>query len=249
MRRLLSAIRQFGFDPLLTIKAARRIPKYCSDLLKFIAQGKFDRITLAPTLQDFGSKSSNADGHYFWQDLICAKWIYESQAKSHFDVGSRVDGFIAHLLTFREVIQLDIRLPHSSIPNLQTVIGDAQNELLEFSQKFDSVSCLHSLEHFGLGRYGDNLDPSGHIKGLLNISQTVVPGGLLYVSFPIGREQVQFNEQRIIHPMFPITNLVDFNLEEFVLIPWKGAPILGTSPLDVELGVKGQAGLYRFRKI
>jgi hypothetical protein len=30
----------------------------------------------------------------------------------------------------------------------------------------DSLSCLHALEHFGLGRYGDPIDPRGHEKGI-----------------------------------------------------------------------------------
>ena len=35
--------------------------------------------------------------------------------------------------------------------------------------KTDSLSCLHAIEHFGLGRYSDPIDINGHIKGLENM--------------------------------------------------------------------------------
>ena len=43
-----------------------------------------------------------------------------------------------------------------------------ENQLYEVC---DSISCLHALEHFGLGRYNDPLDPNGHLKGFNNISK------------------------------------------------------------------------------
>lgn len=199
-------------------------------------------------LTDFHAQAGSADGHYFWQDLICARWINQQNPETHFDVGSRVDGFIAHLLSFREVIQLDIRENHSSIPGLKVLIGDAQTTLSNLGRKFSSVSSLHSIEHFGLGRYGDKVEPDGHIVGLRNIADLVEDGGLLYVSFPIGKFTVEFNAQRILDPLFPLDVLRDFELIDFVLIPWKGQPTLNSSPLEVNKNLWGQAGLYKFKK-
>lgn len=252
MRRALSIMRQLGLDPVKTIRSVRGLGRYFFDLLRFVQQSKklnvAKQLNLSPALQDFHASSSSADGHYFWQDLICARWVHDSEPITHFDVGSRVDGFIAHLLAFREVMQLDIRKPEIPIPGLTTVLGDAQLELQGFVERFQSVSSLHSIEHFGLGRYSDSIDPNGHIAGIQNIANTVMPGGTLYLSFPIGKEQVQFNEQRIVDPLLPIQLLPNFLLEDFVVIPWKGAPIYGLSPFQVDLSVLGQAGLYRFRK-
>jgi SAM-dependent methyltransferase len=61
----------------------------------------------------------------------------------------------------------------------------------------DSLSCLHTIEHLGLGRYGDPLDPEGHLKGLAQLKRLVKPGGRLYLSTPIGPERVEFNAHRI----------------------------------------------------
>jgi hypothetical protein len=197
-------------------------------------------------LNDYRATAGTADGHYFWQDLICAKWIFQRNPEAHFDVASRIDGFVAHLLTFRKVTILDIRPLETKIPNLEVILGDAQKELSTIAINFPSVSSLHSIEHFGLGRYGDKLDIAGHEKGLKNIATTVRKGGTLYLSFPIGAEAVEFNAQRIIDPLWPLQILEDFTLEEFVLIPWRGEPSFGLDPTEVDLNTRGQAGLYRF---
>jgi hypothetical protein len=64
----------------------------------------------------------------------------------------------------------------------------------------DSLSCLHAIEHFGLGRYGDPIDPRGYERGIANMARLVVPGGRLYLSAPIGRERVEFNANRVFDP-------------------------------------------------
>ena len=204
---------------------------------------------IAPALQDYHAAAGSSDGHYFWQDLICAKWINEEGPERHFDVGSRIDGYIAHLLSFREVTLLDIRPSTLDIPGLTVVIGDAQENLTEYENSFDSASSLHSIEHFGLGRYGDKLDVWGHLKGLHNIAKCVQLGGHLYVSFPIGKKEVQFNSQRIISPLWPVEELPDFELKNFVLIPWRGQPIMDSTPGEVDTNITGQAGLYKFQRI
>lgn len=249
MRLILGLLRQFGFDPLRTVRSIQVINRYLIDSFKFLKKRGFSRITFSPILTDFHDEAGLATGHYFWQDLICAKWIYEANPKTHFDVGSRIDGFIAHLLSFREVMLVDIRNLDQDIPNLITINGDAQIGFGKIQEKFDSVSSLHSIEHFGLGRYGDTIDPDGHIKGLVNISSMVESGGYLYLSFPIGVSKIEFNAQRIVSPEFPFKYLPDFILVDFVLIPWKGAPIYNLDPHKLgELGW-GNAGLYRLKRI
>lgn len=67
----------------------------------------------------------------------------------------------------------------------------------EWSECTDSLSCLHTIEHFGLGRYGDPIEPDGHLKGLAQLKQMVAPGGILYLSTPIGPKRVEFNAHRV----------------------------------------------------
>ena len=57
----------------------------------------------------------------------------------------------------------------------------------------DSMSALCSIEHFGLGRYGDPIDPDSCFKCFDSIQKKLRKGGQLYISLPIGRERVEFN--------------------------------------------------------
>lgn len=249
LRKILYFLRQLGLDPVRTLSAFRGVHRFMIDLYKFFKLSSNKKeLKLSPVLLDFNANAGSSDGHYFWQDLIAAQWIFSINSKSHLDVGSRIDGFIAHLLTFRAVTLLDIRPASIDIPNLSIVIGDAQQNLNQKIGKFHSVSSLHSLEHFGLGRYGDPIDPFGHNKGLQAISECVEQGGSLFVSFPIGKPETQFNEQRILDPLWPLEELPEFHLHKFVLIPWKGAPQENMLPSDVDKSIIGQAGLYWFKK-
>lgn len=252
LRSVLNVFRQLGLDPLITIRALRSVARYSSDLRKFktlASQFKLqENISISPALLDFTQPSGAADGHYFWQDLYCAQWINSRNPTNHLDIGSRIDGFVAHLLASREVTVLDIRKLESKIPNLNFMQMDLQYAPDNLVKSFDSVSSLHSIEHFGLGRYGDLLEIDGHTKGLVNISKLVNPDGYLYISFPIGESEIQFNQQRIIDPTWPIDILEEFELQRFMLIPWRGSPRLDVRPEEVDKSKFGQAGLYEFRR-
>jgi hypothetical protein len=249
VRRAIYVLRQFGIDPIRFFNASRFIFRYLKDYASFrVKTSHPTKIKFLPSLNDFNDSAGAADGHYFWQDLICAQWINEENPEKHFDVGSRVDGFIAHLLANREVILLDIRPLPYKVPRLTVIEGNIQIESMRNAEQYNSVSSLHSIEHFGLGRYRDPIDPLGHEKGLRNLAALVKNKGSLYVSFPIGSQAVEFNSQRIIDPLWPQEILKDFTLEKFVLIPWRGLPIENVIPGEIDCKVFGQAGLYKFKK-
>jgi SAM-dependent methyltransferase len=67
--------------------------------------------------------------------------------------------------------------------------------------EFDLVTCLSTIEHVGLGRYGDPLDPWGDLKLARGIERIVKPGGYLVVSFPVGAGCVVFNKHRVYSPL------------------------------------------------
>jgi hypothetical protein len=155
-----------------------------------------------PIVSDYKDKAGNANGHYFHQDLLVASFIFEKNPVRHIDIGSRIDGFVAHIASFRKIDVMDIRdLPdigHSNISFIKADLMDIQNAEEAIT---DSISCLHAIEHFGLGRYGDVLDPEGHKKGFKNILRMLKPGGTLYISFPIGKKNaVYFNAHREFKP-------------------------------------------------
>jgi SAM-dependent methyltransferase len=158
-------------------------------------------------------EGGSAKGHYFHQDLWAARRIFLANPKEHIDVGSRIDGFVAHLLTFRSVQVLDVRPLATQLDGLAFTQADLMGTL-PANLSADSVSCLHALEHFGLGRYGDRLDLDGWLKGLRNLANLTRPGGRLYLSTPIGDEQcMEFNAQRIFAPATIPVAAASFGLE------------------------------------
>lgn len=137
---------------------------------------------------------------------MVARKIYQNNPYKHVDVGSRVDGFVAHVASFREIEVLDIRSLNASIPGVKFTQADLMehesiSNLVNNNDGYcDSVSCLHALEHFGLGRYGDKIKTEGFKFGIKNQAALLKPQGILYLSTPMGRERVEFNANWIFSP-------------------------------------------------
>ncbi len=155
-----------------------------------------------PILFEKSGSAGAASGHYFHQDLLVAKFIHEANPACHIDISSRIDGFVAHVAAFRKIELLDIRpLDSKGHPNIGSRVANLMQLDKSMINSCDSISCLHAIEHFGLGRYGDEIDPQGHLKGFANIVSMLKPGGKLYISFPIATETTTvFNKHRIFSP-------------------------------------------------
>ena len=149
-----------------------------------------------PCLEDRHKESGEASGHYFHQDLLVASMIFNSKPERHVDVGSSMN-FVAHVASFREVEVFDIRGQRSLFENIRFRRLDLMEEGFDLVDYCDSVSCLHVLEHLGLGRYGDRVDYEGHLKGWKNIHAMLRRGGKFYFSAPIGPQRVEFNAHRV----------------------------------------------------
>jgi SAM-dependent methyltransferase len=203
MSRLVSALRLVGVDLPRIGNSASRLGRFYADLRRFRAlQAKSDSKMkfgkLYPCVDEYDLESGTASGQYFHQDLLIARRIFEAKPKRHVDIASRVDGFVAHLAVFREVEVFDIRPLTTSARNIIfgqcDVMADIAPEFLDYC---DSISCLHALEHFGLGRYGDHLDPDGHIRGFNNLHRILRSRGTLYLAVPIGPHRIEFNAHRV----------------------------------------------------
>lgn len=206
VHRILLAVRfwlaTFGLDPRTFIMGLRGLPAACRDYLKLRneirATGhawktRFSR----PCLTDRYQSSGPAAGHYFQQDLLVASRILARRPTRHIDVGSRVDGFVSHVAVFRKLEVIDMRPLSVSHPNIIFRQCDLRHLPDDLIASCDSVSCLHALEHFGLGRYGDAVDADGHAHGLSNLVRMLTPGGTLYLSVPIGAQRIEFNAHRV----------------------------------------------------
>ncbi len=211
-----------GIDLIKLARSVLGIPAYLIELVKVIFDKKrsqFGRFWLFPITSEKYESSGVISGHYFHQDLYIAQQIFKQKPNKHVDIGSRIDGFVAHVASFRPIEVLDIRANESHQQNIVFRQADLMEQNADLNEYADSVSCLHTIEHFGLGRYGDQIDLDGHLKGLSNIMSMVKKNGIFYFSTPIGPQRIEFNAHRIFSIGYLLDILTkDFKLESFAYI-------------------------------
>lgn len=202
---------------------------------------------LWPTLNDKDSSSQTGGGQYFYQDNWALKKVYDSKVKEHFDIGSRIDGFTSQCSIFTNVKFVDFRHVDYGIENMSCIQGDILD--LPFDDNsIKSLSSLHVIEHIGLGRYGDPLNPDGSILALKEIQRILTVNGSLYIGVPIGRERVMFWAQRIFNPKTIIKELSKLELIEFSAVDDKGNFIKNAN-LDSFDEAFYSLGLFHFKKL
>jgi hypothetical protein len=202
---------------------------------------------LKPMLLDYAGEAGVADGHYFFQDLWAAQKIFAAHPERHFDIGSRIDGFVAHVLSFMPVTEMDIRALTSNVPGLTFVQADATNLLGISDDSVESLSSLHATEHFGLGRYADAIDPEACFKAMAAMQRVLQPGGRLYFSVPVGFERLEFNAQRVFDPRSIPSAFHSLQLASFAAVDDAGVFHPTASPEDF-VDARYACGMFEFIK-
>ena len=205
---------------------------------------------LYPCLTD-RFRQAGVTGLYFWQDYWAAQLIIGCNPEEHYDIGSRIDGFIAHLSLFMKNIHLiDVRPFELSIPGVDFRQADATElEGIE-NESIYSISALCSLEHFGLGRYGDPIDPEACFKAMKSVERVLASGGNAYISVPIGYEHLEYNAHRVffaktVKDTFSGCELAEFSTTDGTCIE-KNTPIGKYD--DEKKSWGGRFGLFHFVK-
>jgi SAM-dependent methyltransferase len=242
MASLRSILRSTGFRPARILRALSGLPRYYRDRSQFLKMNADPVLKMGddwPILDEW-HEASGGVGAYCLQDLTVARWIHQAGPQRHIDVGSRLDGFVGHLSIFRKVDVLDIREAPSHLENVTFHRADLMLPLAAcWVGATDSLSCLHTLEHFGLGRYGDTIHPRGHLSGLAELKKILAPGGVFYLSVPMGEERVEFNAHRVFAP----ETVLDWFDESWEII--KTATISDQEQLEVAEGEDCRALLLR----
>jgi hypothetical protein len=202
---------------------------------------------LYPCLSEYGEAGGTANGHYFHQDLLVARKIFARRPERHVDIGSRIDGFIAHLLCFMPVEVVDIRDVESKVAGLSFVRADGTDLANYPSGSVDSLSSLHAAEHFGLGRYGDPVDPAACFRFMASLERVLAPGGRLYFAVPVGRERVEFNAHRVFAPQTVLDSFPNLTLLSFSAVMDDG-DLYADNPLALAASAEFGCGIFEFTK-
>lgn len=168
--------------------------------------------------------SKSYDRHYVLHTAWAARVLSESRPSRHVDVASSLY-FVAGISAFVPTMALDIRPAELRLSGLRCRSGSLTALPFE-SESLESVSCMHVLEHVGLGRYGDPLDYDGDLKAFAELARVVAPGGQLLVVVPVcGEPRIEFNAHRIygFRQFMAMASSSGLELVEFALIPDDGS--------------------------
>lgn len=209
-RRIEEVLQSIGLDIVKLLKNLSDLPHYFRKYKTLRAQKGEDTLfpfgKWYPRLREWKEQGGVASGHYFHQDLFVAQQICKHSPVRHIDIGSLVDGFVAHVAAFREIEVWDIRAIDSKVQNIKFYQADLMQLPEALIASTDSVSSLHAIEHFGLGRYGDPIDYFGYKKAIENIHAILKEKGRFYFSVPIGPQRIEYNAHRV----FSLKYLFDY---------------------------------------
>lgn len=243
------------FDPIAAgsglAARIRALPIYGWNLARYVRGN--DRRSMRFSIRDVWfhtydrfQDAASLTAHYFWQDLWAASNLFRAGVREHVDVGSRVDGFVAHILPFCQVTYVDIRPLDLPWPNFRFRQGSIAEMPFE-DGAVSSLSALHVLEHVGLGRYGDPVDPEGTWKAARELTRVLAPGGKLLVGVPTGRERLCFDAHRILAPATVRAMFDGLDLVEFSFIDDRNR-LIPNADIDRAAQAYYGCGLFEFRK-
>ncbi len=198
-------------------------PFVLPDYLRFKSKDKNPRFELSiryffPQIKD-KTVTTGFDRHYVYHTSWAARAVKEINPAFHVDISSSLF-FSGIVSAFIPVHFYDYRPADLRLDNFETHKGNLHNLPFQDSS-VNSLSCLHTIEHVGLGRYGDPIDPEGDIKAINELKRVLAPGASLLIVTPVGKPIIEYNAHRIYSYEQIISYFVDDSIElkEFSFIP------------------------------
>lgn len=169
-----------------------------------------------PCLDD-KTTSTGFDRHYIYHPAWAARILAETRPEFHVDISSSLH-FCSLVSAFVPVRFYDYRPADLNLSNLTSAQADLC--ALPFPDgSVRSLSCMHVVEHVGLGRYGDPLDPDGDLSAMSELTRVLAVGGDLLFVVPVGKPRIMFNAHRIYSYGQVMEYFGQLKLEEFALVP------------------------------
>ncbi len=235
----------------ILIRAPRRMGRmssYVREFRSFVAQND-DRFQVSykdayPCLSD-KLETTPFDQHYIYHPAWAARILAQTKPASHVDFSS-ILSFASIISAFIPVKFYDYRPAQLQLDNWQSDFADLTN-LSFVDGEFNSVSCMHTVEHIGLGRYGDALDAKGDIKAINELQRVTIEGGDILFVTPVGRQRIEFNAHRIYGYDLVLEMFNNCTLQEFSLVPDSGGLVRNANPAIVAQQEYG-CGCFWFKK-
>jgi len=231
----------FRCQPFLLIKRYLWFFRELKNLKRIGQNSTFKTIEYFPCLFD-NLNHTPLEPTYFFQDSWAAKKIFDLKPTHHYDIGSSAKT-IGILSQFVPITMIDIRPIELELPNLFFKKGSILDLPFE-DNSINSLSSLCVVEHIGLGRYGDPLDPFGSEKAIKEIKRVLTVDGVVLFSVPVDTEnKIYFNAHRAFTREYILSLFSDMELLEEKYH-------YGTKMYDNYDSKKGfGTGLYMFKKV
>lgn len=186
--------------------------------------------------------------HYLYHMAWAARVLLRTRPGRHVDFSSHVH-FVGIMSGVIEIDYYEFRRPDIQLDNLHCHSADLTALPFE-DQSLQSISCMHVMEHLGLGRYGDPLDPGADLVGMRELRRVLAVGGNLLFVVPVGRPRVEFNAHRVYSWQQVIDGFPGLELHRFALIKeaFGGSALIDPATREMADREDHGCGCFWFRK-
>jgi SAM-dependent methyltransferase len=245
MKKILKSILGPFYQP------TKKIYLYCLYLKDFYLFRRFNssRFSLRwrdryPQLYD-ATHITPFDSHYIYHPAWAARILAETKPVYHVDISS-ILYFSAMISAFIPTKFYDYRPANLKLSNLESLHADL-NKLPFADNSIPSLSCMHTVEHIGLGRYGDPLDPNGDLKAMSELERVLAINGNLLFVVPVGKPKIMFNAHRIYSYKQIVDQFSRLSLKKFSLVDDNGQYIDNATQELADKQIYG-CGCFWFKK-
>lgn len=195
-----------------------KLPYFFFQLIIFskFSPKKLMRIKIFPKLFD-NKKKEPFDAHYLYHTSWASRVLSKMNPKIHFDFASDLR-FVTMLSSHIKIVQYNLSIPTVKLDNLEFRTTNLTKMDNIKSNSLNSASCMHVVEHVGLGRYGDDINPEGDKDAIKELIRILAPGANLLFVVPVGKPRIFFNAHRVYSYEEILNYFVSFKLKEFSLI-------------------------------
>lgn len=191
------------------------------------------------------TKKTKFDAHYIYHPAWAARILAQTKPEKHIDISSTLH-FCSIISAFIPTEFYDFRPAQLNLNNLISKKADLTN-LPFVDGSIRSLSCMHTVEHIGLGRYGDELDPDGDLKAIKELKRVLAKDGNLLFVVPVGQPKIMFNAHRIYSFDQIRDYFKDLELKDFSLVTDKG-DLIQKSDKETADKQKYGCGCFWFKK-